>query len=471
MSAKPAIRRTYGKAPPRTTSSSSLFDSPSPPPFIKSTIRSSSPPSSSRIETPGPSSSPSPFKINGLHSRSSSPLFWSADEDEDEERENGKKIASSSKLPPTPSPTSANPDRIRPSKISSKSNVKPKQAIQSSLKGFFTPQPHLKRKADPRSTPLEPAKTVTAPGKSSKISDPVSTSVLGVKRPWNTKAKTPSKPFTQLHLTHLPLVHTCSECGMSFMRGGDDEGIHVAHHTRVLRGIIWDGLGRSSKSNLDEKGWKVVRDDIVFGVDKKGKGKVIMVDGNHTGTKLDEIVSTVDRVLSSPPLPPAIMQRCKIFLFVTSSPPPLSKSSVAKKRQKLDTAISKKVVQKERVIGVVVAQGIKWAMRVLSDGEVQNKPKGKVVIESGGFGSVTCDPESLSTPLGIHRLYISPSYRSNNLSVHLLDAACSDTVYGCHFDPLKGEVAFSQPTQSGRTIMEKWGKGHVRVFVDDESQL
>lgn len=49
--------------------------------------------------------------------------------------------------------------------------------------------------------------------------------------------------------------------------------------------------------------------------------------------------------------------------------------------------------------------------------------------------------------------------------------ACEHTVYGCTFDPTKGEVAFSQPTESGRGVMERWGGGEVRVFVDDQSQL
>jgi N-acetyltransferase len=53
----------------------------------------------------------------------------------------------------------------------------------------------------------------------------------------------------------------------------------------------------------------------------------------------------------------------------------------------------------------------------------------------------------------------------------LLNAAASETVYGCSFDPTKGEVAFSQPTESGKRTMEKWGGGAIRVFVDDESQL
>jgi N-acetyltransferase len=80
-------------------------------------------------------------------------------------------------------------------------------------------------------------------------------------------------------------------------------------------------------------------------------------------------------------------------------------------------------------------------------------------------------PKPLPTSLGIHRLFTVPAYRSLGLAQILLDAALENTVYGCSFDPARGEVAFSQPTESGRAVMEKWGKGDVRVFVDDESQL
>lgn len=84
---------------------------------------------------------------------------------------------------------------------------------------------------------------------------------------------------------------------------------------------------------------------------------------------------------------------------------------------------------------------------------------------------ISSSPTPLPTPLGIHRLFTIPSYRSLGLAQVLLDAACETMVYGCAFNPHKGEVAFSQPTQSGRAVMEKWGGGGVRVFVDDESQL
>ena len=45
------------------------------------------------------------------------------------------------------------------------------------------------------------------------------------------------------------------------------------------------------------------------------------------------------------------------------------------------------------------------------------------------------------------------------------------TIYACPARPDKGQVAFSQPTQSGARMMRRWGEGKVRVFVDDESQI
>ena len=78
-------------------------------------------------------------------------------------------------------------------------------------------------------------------------------------------------------------------------------------------------------------------------------------------------------------------------------------------------------------------------------------------------------PTPLPTPLGIHRLYTIPSYRSLGIAEALLDVACLHTIYACPARPEKGQVAFSQPTQSGARMMRRWGKGGVRVF--DESQL
>lgn len=154
-----------------------------------------------------------------------------------------------------------------------------KKQVQSSLKGFFTSLP-MKR-------PLEPSMTVSAvkpkQPKVLSLSRPVTiASFLKAPQPSNSKTsgsvKAKTRSMTQMHLTHLPLLHTCPTCGMSFVRGGPDEGVHVTHHTRVLRGILWEGMKKG-----EGEGWKVVQEDVEFG--GKRRGRIIVVDGSFGGSK------------------------------------------------------------------------------------------------------------------------------------------------------------------------------------------
>lgn len=80
---------------------------------------------------------------------------------------------------------------------------------------------------------------------------------------------------------------------MSYVRGAEDESLHEKHHARVTRGILWEGLGRGkgkgkakahTGSEAADCGWRVVRDDVTFGV--KGKGKIVVADGSYGGSKV-----------------------------------------------------------------------------------------------------------------------------------------------------------------------------------------
>ncbi|EIW68890.1 hypothetical protein TREMEDRAFT_68850 [Tremella mesenterica DSM 1558] len=403
---RPSVVRTYGlkSSSSRPSSSASLFSAPT-----NHHWGSSSPPSSSLI-TPPPSPSHLPL--------SSSPLFDVPPSSDDQEN-----VPEPSSSPWTFAPVHQRKDNQQ--------LVSTKVVSQPTLKSFFAPLP---------SSPSVP--------KSLKRPRPLESLSVNTTAPPN---------LTQLHLTHLPLLHTCKECQMSYVRGGEDDAVHVKHHTQVVRGVIWDAPSKTK--GKETMRLKVVEEEIHFG--QKGSGRIIMLDASCGGNKMEEILRMVDTVLSSPPLPTAILSQCKVFLFLTSSPP-----SNTHKRSKPNVGQQGRS-QKERVVGVVVAQKIKWAMRVLRPGEQLGEDVR--VVDSGG--GVICDPTPLPTPLGIHRLYTIPSYRSLGTARHLLDCAARHTVYGCTFDPTKGEAAFSQPTESGRRAMERWSEGNARVFVDDESQL
>ena len=78
--------------------------------------------------------------------------------------------------------------------------------------------------------------------------------------------------------------------------------------------------------------------------------------------------------------------------------------------------------------------------------------------------SLYCSPELLPTPLGIPRMFVSSSYRRLGIASRLLTAAAENFIHGVTLDPAKGEVAFTQPTASGKALMEKWGKEGARVY-------
>ena len=81
-------------------------------------------------------------------------------------------------------------------------------------------------------------------------------------------------------------------------------------------------------------------------------------------------------------------------------------------------------------------------------------------------GGLYCNPERLPTPLGIPRLFVSAMHRRKGIAETLLNASARTFVHGVRLDPGKGEIAFSQPTSLGRLVMEKWGKGKIRIFEE-----
>ena len=81
-------------------------------------------------------------------------------------------------------------------------------------------------------------------------------------------------------------------------------------------------------------------------------------------------------------------------------------------------------------------------------------------------GNLYCKPQPLPTTMGVARLFVSSSHRRKGIAQILLDAAASSFIHGCPLDPSQGEVAFTQPTTLGKLVMEKWGKGSVRIYEE-----
>lgn len=80
--------------------------------------------------------------------------------------------------------------------------------------------------------------------------------------------------------------------------------------------------------------------------------------------------------------------------------------------------------------------------------------------------SLFCHPTPLPTPLGILRLFVSSTHRRQGVASKLLSAAAQTFIHGCPLDPEKGEVAFTQPTAAGASVMRAWGKSGVRIYEE-----
>lgn len=147
--------------------------------------------------------------------------------------------------------------------------------------------------------------------------------------------------------------------------------------------------------------------------------------------------------LSAPDMDPATYENARIYLFLLRSQGDV----------------------KEKIVGGLIAQHISSAMRIATKEEmdsVADVAASMIHVE----GNLYCRPEQIRTPMGIPRLFVSSTHRRKGIAQLLLTAAAKTFIHGCELDPEKGEVAFSQPTSMGRVVMEKWGKGGVRVYEE-----
>lgn len=179
--------------------------------------------------------------------------------------------------------------------------------------------------------------------------------------------------------------------------------------------------------------------------------------------QLSALLETIRLTLSSPPLSPSTLRDCKLYLFLLPSP-----SSVAR----------------EKIVGCVIAQHISTAMAIsppsnttplssssstvpeTTSNDATVPPPTATLVAIDTSTGLFCHPSPLPTPMGIPRLFVPSAHRRLGIATSLLDAAVATFVHGCKLDPREGEVAFTQPTNSGQAVMQSWGKGGVRIYQE-----
>ncbi|KAA1474900.1 hypothetical protein DENSPDRAFT_841568 [Dentipellis sp. KUC8613] len=261
----------------------------------------------------------------------------------------------------------------------------------------------------------------------------------------------PSQTLTQLHFSiDTTVLRTCALCDLTYTKGApDDENLHKSHCSRVQKGMEW---GREEEKESVKMGVQEIASSVKL---KNGKkGRIICVKataGGRIGSKLAILFETISLTLSSPPLTPEILAASKVYLFLLPSPVSASR---------------------EKIVGCVIAQHITSAMEIAAPSDIEppaspdTPPLTATLVPVDTSSGLFCHPKLLPTPLGIPRLFVPSTYRRQGIAALLLNAAAETFVHGCRLNPKQGDVAFTQPTESGRAIMESWGGGGVRIYQE-----
>ena len=343
---------------------------------------------------------------------------------------------------------------------------------------------------------------------------------------WKSNPKKQS--LIQLHFSiDASILRRCPICDLSYTKGAqDDEALHKSHCARVQRGLEWtkDEIKESAKHGVVEieSGIRLKDGSIgrILSVNANIPGRIgskvrlyfnplspqysspiciLPYVKKHKNNQLTALFETINLAISSPPLSRQTLANSKAYLFLlipAASDP--TKFTVGSRAHQPNSR------QREKIVGCVIAEPIATAMCIIENADIRHRALEDKTVFGGTEAhrnhvgrtlahqnssslrppaadtpperdqedlvtvdvstSLYCSPEPLPTPLGISRIFVSSSYRRLGVASRLLTAAAENFIHGIALDPAKGEVAFTQPTASGKVLMEKWGKKGARIY-------
>ena len=220
------------------------------------------------------------------------------------------------------------------------------------------------------------------------------------------------------------IQRTCKECGMEYIPSHEeDAALHKSFHGLNIDGVdLGKGFVKEARllDRLDEGGSVVVVDNRssasirrrarkVLGVVKTDLGAVEIEDEKLWGPQEKIHTKAKSKVLGG-----MAEEYPKLFLYCLG----------------------------DKCVGVCLAERIRSASKVVA--RAADHPK----------GSLATEPSVAPMLLGISRIWTSKSHRRRGIASILLDSARLHYFYGIEV-PRK-MVAFSQPTESGSQLAERW---------------
>ena len=250
---------------------------------------------------------------------------------------------------------------------------------------------------------------------------------LPAKKPASWK---PALKQMQIDLGH-DMRKTCNACGMEYVpSNAEDAALHKKFHDMNSTGV---DLGKAfMRANASRWVYEATRFD---------GGYVVIIDRKASPTaksQVKKVLEVVNKELSSPQIEDDV-------LWSQTEPPKRLEQS----RQDQDGSSSEKTdrfrvflhMKDSRCVGLCLTERI-WESRPLD------------CTTNGGNrdGNITVCDEIHPAIVGISRIWTSTSSRRKGIAMDLLDCLVSNFIYGMEIP--EDQIAFSQPTESGRKLAE-----------------
>ncbi|KAL2814402.1 ESCO1/2 acetyl-transferase-domain-containing protein [Aspergillus cavernicola] len=237
-----------------------------------------------------------------------------------------------------------------------------------------------------------------------------------------TSQQQPALKQMQLDLGH-EVRKTCATCGMEYVPSNtEDASLHKKFHDMNSTGV---DLGKAfTRANASRWVYQATRFD---------EGYVVIIDRKSSPTSKNQakkVLEVISKELSSPVI------EDEVLWSQTEDPKHLRAA------EKVDRYKVFMHMTQSRCVGACLTERI-WESHLVDKTSTQ---------KDGADAAVTVGDETHPAIVGISRIWTSGSSRRKGIAMDLLDCVVSNFIYGMEIP--KDQVAFSQPTNSGKSLAQ-----------------
>ncbi|KAL3466814.1 ESCO1/2 acetyl-transferase-domain-containing protein [Aspergillus heterothallicus] len=241
----------------------------------------------------------------------------------------------------------------------------------------------------------------------------------------STSQQQPALKQMQLDLGH-EVRKTCATCGMEYIpSNAEDASLHKKFHDMNSTGV---DLGKAfMRANASRWVYEATRFD---------EGYVVIIDRKSSPTAKNQakkVLEVLSKELSSPVI------EDEILWSQTEPPKHLRKNGATEKVDRYKVFLHMK---DSRCVGACLTERI-WESHAVDKAPTQ---------KDGTDGAVAVGEASHPAIVGISRIWTSGSSRRKGIAMDLLDCVVSNFIYGMEIP--KEQMAFSQPTNSGKSLAQ-----------------